>query len=68
VASGNSIRVSTNTTSGPLDLGLATLTASGTGARWKLSVTTTGSGPASPPAVTVKSALGQTVTAPLSIK
>ncbi|MBI6895790.1 multicopper oxidase domain-containing protein [Pseudomonas putida] len=68
VAAGNSIRVSTNTTSGPLDLGLATLTTSGSGARWKLSVTTTGSGPASPPTVTVKSALGQSVTVPLSIR
>ncbi|MCA4078654.1 hypothetical protein LD001_25760, partial [Pseudomonas kurunegalensis] len=56
------------TTSGPLSLGNATLTAATTGARWKLSVTTTGTGPATPATVTVKSALGQSVTVPISIK
>jgi len=68
VASGNSISVTAATTSGPLNLGTATLTAAGSGARWRLSVTTTGSGPATPATITVKSALGQSVTAPISIK
>ena len=68
VANGNSISVTAATTSGPLNLGTATLTAAGTGARWRVSVTTTGSGPATPATITVKSALGQSVTAPISIK
>ncbi|MNN36248.1 hypothetical protein D3C81_1501360 [compost metagenome] len=68
VATGNSITVTAATTSGPLNLGTATLKAATTGARWHLSVTTTGSGPATPATVTVRSALGQSVTAPVSIK
>lgn len=67
-ATGNSIRVTVATTNGTLDLGLATLTATTTGARWRLSVTTVGAGPASPPTVTVRSALGQSITAPLTIR
>ena len=68
VATGNSITVIAATTAGPLNLGQATLSASGSGARWRLSVTTTGSGPASPATITVKSALGGSVTAPISVK
>jgi len=68
VAAGNSITVTAATTSGPLNLGAATLTAATSGARWRLSVTTTGSGPATPATVTVKSALGQSVSAPVSIR
>lgn len=67
-ATGNSIRVTASTTSGPLDLGLATLSPTTTGARWRLSVTTTGAGPASPPTVTVRSALGQSITVPISVR
>ena len=67
-ATGNSIRVSTTTANGTLDLGLATLTTTTTGARWRLSVTTVGAGPASPPTVTVRSALGQSITAPLTLR
>ncbi|MGO1207809.1 MAG: copper oxidase, partial [Pseudomonas putida] len=65
VATGNSISVTAATTGGPVSLGNATLTAATTGARWRVSVTTTGFGPATPATVTVKSALGQTVTAPV---
>ena len=68
VATGNSISVTAASTSGPLNLGNATLTVATSGARWKLSVTTTGTGPATPATVTVKSALGQSVTVPISIK
>ncbi|MGE8315375.1 MAG: Ig-like domain-containing protein, partial [Pseudomonas putida] len=65
VATGNSISVTAATTGGPVSLGNATLTAATTGARWRVSVTTTGFGPATPATVTVKSTLGQTVTAPV---
>ncbi|NQD57689.1 multicopper oxidase domain-containing protein, partial [Pseudomonas sp. CM25] len=68
VATGNSISVTAATTAGPLNLGTATLTAATSGARWRLSVTTTGNGPATPATVTVKSTLGQSVTVPISIK
>ncbi|MNP53648.1 hypothetical protein D3C76_1481380 [compost metagenome] len=66
VATGNSITVTANTANGPLNLGTATLTASTSGARWRLSTTTTGNAPAT--TVTVKSVLGQSVTAPISVK
>ncbi|WP_425500256.1 Ig-like domain-containing protein [Pseudomonas akapageensis] len=65
-ATGNSISVTAATTGGPLALGTATLTPTATGGRWTLSVTTIGNGPASPPTVTVRSALGQAITAPIS--
>ncbi|WEK28442.1 MAG: Ig-like domain-containing protein [Candidatus Pseudomonas phytovorans] len=65
VATGNSISVTAATTGGPVSLGNATLTAATTGARWRVSVTTTGLGPATPATVTVKSTLGQSVTAPV---
>ncbi|MGX1021822.1 hypothetical protein AB7M33_004498 [Pseudomonas sp. Y3 TE3536] len=68
VATGNAINVTVATTSGPLNLGAATLTAATTGARWRLSATTTGNGPATPATATVTSTLGQSVTAPISIK
>ncbi|MFK3773357.1 Ig-like domain-containing protein [Pseudomonas sp. NPDC089406] len=68
VAAGNSIRVSSTTTTGPIDLGLATLSASGTAARWKLTVTTVGAGPALPAKATVRSALGQAVIVPVTVK
>lgn len=66
VATGNSISVTANTSSGPLALGTATLTAATSGARWRLSATTNGNAPAA--TVTVKSALGQSVTVPISVK
>ncbi|WP_166367152.1 Ig-like domain-containing protein [Pseudomonas akapageensis] len=65
-ATGNTITVIAATTGGPLTLGTATLMAAPTGARWQLSVTTTGNGPSPSPTVTVKSSLGQSVTAPIS--
>lgn len=68
VATGNSISVTAATTGGPVSLGNATLTATTSGARWRVAVTTTGFGPATPATVTVKSALGQTVTAPVKYK
>jgi len=68
VATGNSISVTAATTGGPVSLGNATLTATTTGARWRVAVTTTGFGPATPATVTVKSTLGQTVTAPVTYK
>ncbi|MFZ5937473.1 copper oxidase [Pseudomonas putida] len=68
VATGNSISVAAATTSGPLNLGTATLTAASSGARWRLSVTTTGGSLATPATITVKSALGQSVTVPVSVK
>ena len=68
IATGNSINVSVATTNGPLNLGAATLTAATTGARWRVSVTTTGYGPATPATATVKSKLGQSVTVPISYK
>lgn len=68
VAANNSITVSVATTAGPLNLGAATLSTSGTGARWRVSVTTTGNGPATPATATVRSALGQSVTVPVSIR
>lgn len=67
-ATGNSIRVTASTTNGPLDLGLATLSPTTSGARWRLSVTTTGAGPASPATVTARSALGQSITVPISVR
>ncbi|WP_223556550.1 Ig-like domain-containing protein [Pseudomonas sp. BF-R-01] len=66
-AAGNSITVSASTTGGQLNLGTATLTPNGTGARWRLSVTTTGNGPTPSPTITVRSALGKTVTAPIAV-
>jgi hypothetical protein len=68
VASGNSITVTAATIGGPLNLGTATLTAATSGARWRLSVSTTGNGPATPATITVKSALGQNVSAPITVK
>ncbi|QCI12539.1 copper oxidase [Pseudomonas putida] len=68
VAAGNSISVTAATTAGPLNLGQATLSALGTGARWRISVTTTGNGPATAATITVNSALGGSVTAPISVK
>ncbi|MBC3502538.1 multicopper oxidase domain-containing protein [Pseudomonas sp. SWRI59] len=68
IATGNSINVSVATTNGPLNLGAATLTAATTGARWRVSVTTSGYGPATPATATVKSKLGQSVTVPISYK
>ena len=65
-ATGNSITVSASTTGGQLNLGTATLTPSGAGARWRLSVTTTGDGPTPSPTITVRSALGKVVTAPIA--
>lgn len=65
---GNSITVTASTSSGPLALGTATLSSAGTGARWRLSVTTTGSGPSSNPTITVRSAFGQTITVPISTR
>ncbi|MFG5861714.1 Ig-like domain-containing protein [Metapseudomonas sp. CR1201] len=70
VSSGNSISVTVATSNGPLSLGtatLSTLTSAGT-ARWHLSATTTGSGPASPATATVTSLLGQSVTVPITSK
>ncbi|MNO25854.1 Spore coat protein A [compost metagenome] len=64
-ATSNSISVTVATTSGPLNLGTATLTATATGARWRLTANTTGSGPAPNPTVTIRSALGQSITAPI---
>jgi hypothetical protein len=65
-ATGNSITVTAATTGGPLALGTATLSPTAAGARWVLSVTTTGNGPTSNPTVTIHSALGQTITAPIT--
>ncbi|MFK8329832.1 Ig-like domain-containing protein [Pseudomonas sp. BJa5] len=68
IVAGNSITVSVATTNGPLNLGTATLTAVGTAGRWRVSVTTTGTGPATPATATVRSALGQSVTVPVSFR
>ncbi|TLP56079.1 MULTISPECIES: Ig-like domain-containing protein [Pseudomonas] len=68
VAAGNSIQVTSSTTSGPLDLGLATLSPSGTGARWKLSVTTEGASPVLPATASVRSALGQSLSVSMTLK
>ncbi|MCY1465203.1 hypothetical protein D9M71_833200 [compost metagenome] len=68
VATGNSIRVTAATTGGPLNLGTATMTATSSGASWRLVATTTGYGPATPATVTVTSALGRSVTAPVRYK
>ncbi|MNM49096.1 Multicopper oxidase mco [compost metagenome] len=68
VATGNSITVTAATTGGPVNLGTATMTATGSGASWRLVATTSGYGPATPATVTVKSALGQSVTAPVRYK
>ncbi|PWK39614.1 multicopper oxidase domain-containing protein [Pseudomonas sp. B21-040] len=65
---GNNITVTAATTAGPLNLGTATLTKVGTGGRWRVTVTTTGAGPAATPTITVKSALGKTITAPISVR
>ncbi|THG86124.1 copper oxidase [Pseudomonas sp. A-1] len=59
--SGNSIEVTVATRSGPLSLGKATLTSAGS---WRLSVETTGSGPAAAPTATIRSIHGE-VTVPL---
>ncbi|MCY1416277.1 Bacterial Ig domain protein [compost metagenome] len=65
---GNTITVTAATTGGPLSLGTATLSATATGARWRVSISTTGNGPATPATITVKSSGGQTVTAPVSVR
>jgi FtsP/CotA-like multicopper oxidase with cupredoxin domain len=65
-AAGNTITVSAATTGGPLNLGAATLTPTGAGARWRVSVTTTGNGPTPSPTITVNSAFGKTLTAPIA--
>jgi len=65
-AAGNAITVTASTSGGPLNLGPAILTPSGSGARWRVSVTTTGNGPTASPTITAQSAFGQTVTAPIS--
>ena len=62
---GNTITVTASTTAGPLNLGTASLTPTGTGARWRISVTTTGSGPSPNPTITINSAFGKSVTAPV---
>ncbi len=63
---GNTLTVTATTTAGPLNLGNAILTPTGTGARWRVSVTTTGSGPSSNPTVTISSAFGKSITVQIS--
>ncbi|MNO36288.1 hypothetical protein D3C76_263550 [compost metagenome] len=63
---GNTLTATATTTAGPLNLGNAILTPIGTGARWRISVTTTGSGPSSNPTVTISSAFGRSITVPIS--
>jgi hypothetical protein len=65
---GNSITVTVTSTAGTLNLGKATLTQVGTGAKWRVLVATSGAGPAPNPTITVKSALGKTITAPISVR
>ncbi len=65
---GTVLTISAATTGGPLVLGTATMTPTATGARWRISATTTGNGPASTPTVTIKSSSGRSVTAPLSVR
>lgn len=63
---GNTLTVTAMTTAGPLNLGNAILTPTGTGARWRVSVTTTGSGPSSNPTATISSTFGKSITVPIS--
>ncbi|UVJ46359.1 multicopper oxidase domain-containing protein [Pseudomonas sp. LS1212] len=67
-ATGNTITVTASTTGGPLNLGTATLSTLATGARWRLSVTTTGNGPSQNPTVTIRSAFGQVITVPITVR
>ncbi|MBZ9780079.1 multicopper oxidase domain-containing protein [Pseudomonas sp. REP124] len=66
--SGNTIMVTVTTIAGPLNLGAATLTPTGTGARWKLTVNLNGAGPSASPTATITSGYGKTVTAPISVR
>nr|WP_160109637.1 multicopper oxidase domain-containing protein [Pseudomonas izuensis] len=65
---GNTVMVTVTTTAGPLNLGSATLTPTGTGARWRLTASLTGAGPTASPTATVTSGYGKTVTAPISVR
>jgi len=68
LATGNTITVTASTVAGPLSLGTAMLSPTGSGARWRVSVTTTGSAPTSNPTVTVNSSAGTKVTAPIVVR
>lgn len=64
---GNTVMVTVTTTAGPLNLGSAALTPTGTGARWRLTASLTGAGPTASPTATVVSGYGKTATAPISV-
>ena len=65
---GNTLTATVSTTGGPLSLGTAILTPTGTGARWRISVTTTGNGPTASPTVTINSSVGGSVTAAIGVR
>ncbi len=62
------LTVTAATTGGPVSLGTATLSSAPTGARWRVSITTTGNAPAAGASVTIKSSSGKTITAPVSVR
>jgi len=62
---GDTLAVTTSTTSGTLNLGTATVLSGG---MWRLSANTVGTVPSQPATVTIKPANGKAVTAPLSIR
>jgi len=65
---GNTVTVTASSTTGPLNLGKATLTQVGTGAKWRVLVATSGAGPAPNATITVTSAFGKTITVPISVR
>ncbi|MFK8333189.1 Ig-like domain-containing protein [Pseudomonas sp. BJa5] len=62
---GATLTITAATTSGPLTLGTATVM---TGGNWRLSASTTGSGPAANPTVTIKPADGKPLTVALTVR
>ncbi|VVM83929.1 hypothetical protein PS647_02466 [Pseudomonas fluorescens] len=61
---GNTLTVAATTTADRLNLGNAILTPTSTGARWRVSASTTGAGPTA--TATIRSVFGQAVTVPIA--
>jgi len=62
---GETLAVTASTNNGPLSLGTATVMSGG---NWRLSASTTGSGPSPSPTVTIKPLNGKAITVPLTVR
>ncbi len=62
---GETLAVTASTSNGPLSLGTATVLSGG---NWRLSASTTGSGPSPNPTVTIKPLNGKAITVPLTVR